>query len=480
MRLLQTLLLTCIFLVCINFNLQAQEQLGLRTDNYSGVNSIMLNPANFLSSAFNWDINVVGVGAFGENSYGYVENTNLLNIARLFPNVEGAFDYDNESQLPDNTLITDYSVTKRKTYFMGLTTILGPSFSLKLKGGQTFGIFSSFRAASSSHKIPPTLNFYYWDKTPFYEEIGTSPVKGAAMAWSEVGINYGRRFESNNGYIDLGVSVKLLQGYEGFFFENKTFVNITQIPNDTVSIDGPNMIYGLTTTNDSKVPDVKLKQNGVGMGIDLGLVYTIDGNLADTYQWKFGIGVLDIGKINFNKNAQMHEVSTNDKVVLKKTDFLEVNTLEEAVKMFSYQALGDSTASYSKGAFGIWLPGAISFQADYAVTSNVYVGGLIIQRFGYKKAAVQRGNFIAVTPRYEHRWYGISLPISVYNYEEFNFGAALRLGFLTIGTENLGSYFIKSDFTGSDIYFAIKVNPFDLNMGGGSNNRGKGTKCYYF
>lgn len=486
MRPLGTLLLICLFLLCINFESKAQEQLGLRTDNYSGVNSLMLNPANFLSYSLQWDVNVVGAGIFGETNYGYVKNTSLLDIYRMYPDieVEGAFDYDDESQIPDNVLVTDYYVTNRKTYYMGLTTILGPSFSMKLKSNQTFGIFTSFRAASSSHKIPSSLNFYFWDKTPYYDEIDVSPVKGAAMAWSEIGLNYGKRFETYNGFIDLGASVKLLQGYEGFFYENKTRVNITQIPNDTVSMDGPNMIFGFTTTNASREIDPKIKQNGIGMALDLGFVYIIDGDY-DTYQWKFGFGILDIGKIQFNRNAEMHEIKTDNVVQLNKRDYLDLTTLDEAAKLFSYQAFGDSTASYSKGAFGIWLPGAISMQADYAFTSNIFINGLIIQRLGYKKASVERGNFIAVTPRFEHRWYGVSFPVSFYNYEEFNVGASVRLGPLTIGTENLGSYFKRSDFTGSDFYFALKINPFELNfeggaIRGGSKNRGKKSKCYKF
>jgi len=480
MRLFGTLLPTCLFLLFITSSLKAQEQVGLRTDNYSGVNSLMLNPANFLSSSFEWDLNVAGAGFFGETNTGYIQNTRLLDIFRMYPDieVEGAFDYDDESQIPDNVLVTDYYKTYKKTYFMGLTTILGPSFSMKLKSDQTFGIFTSFRAASSSHKIPASLNFYYWDQTSYYQEIDVSPVKGAAMAWSEIGLNYGKRFETYNGFIDLGASIKLLQGYEGFFFENKSRVNITQIPNDTVSMDGPNMIFGFTTTNDSREIDINIKQNGMGMAADLGLVYTVEGEYKDTYLWRFGFSVLDIGKIHFNRNAEFHQVKTDEKVQLNKRDYLELNSIDESANLFSYQAFGDSTASFQSNRFGIWLPGAISLQADYAVTENVFINGLLIQRLGYKKAAVQRGNFIAVTPRFEHRWYGVSLPISVYNYEEFNVGAAFRIGFITIGTENLGSYFKRSDFTGSDFYFAIKVNPFNLNMG--SNNRGKGSKCYYF
>src|SRR5210317_1090627 len=104
MRLFGTLLPTCLLLLCMTSSLKAQEQLGLRTDNYSGVNSLMLNPANFLSSDFEWDLNVAGAGFFGETNTGYIKNTRLLDIFRMYPDIEieGAFDYDDESQIPDN------------------------------------------------------------------------------------------------------------------------------------------------------------------------------------------------------------------------------------------------------------------------------------------------------------------------------------------------------------------------------------------
>ena len=108
MRLIGTLLSTCLFLLLHNLDLKAQEQLGLRTDNYSGVNSIMLNPSNFVSSKLDWDVNVIGVGAFGETNYGYIYNTNVIDIMRKVPNVTGAFDIDEENEVPDSVLITDY------------------------------------------------------------------------------------------------------------------------------------------------------------------------------------------------------------------------------------------------------------------------------------------------------------------------------------------------------------------------------------
>ncbi len=89
-------------------------------------------------------------------------------------------------------------------------------------------------------------------------------------------------------------------------------------------------------------------------------------------------------------------------------------------------------------------------------------------------------------PRFESRWIDVSLPFSVYEWEEFRVGLAARLAFLTIGTDDLGSILQRSDFNGSDLYFAIKLHPFKL-IGGnnrrpgrsGGRNKG-GVRCYEF
>ena len=91
-------------------------------------------------------------------------------------------------------------------------------------------------------------------------------------------------------------------------------------------------------------------------------------------------------------------------------------------------------------------------------------------------------------PRFEHRWFGASLPVVIYNYEKFRLGVAVRLAYLTIGTDHLVSLFKSNEFTGTSFYVALKFNPFNINWersGGGSGNRniggrGKAMGCYQF
>ncbi len=471
-----------LFTLSIANKSKAQEQLGLRLETFAGVNSLPLNPANNLSGSFSWDINLAGLGVFGESNYGFIYQTNVSDILQLLPEVDVSNNYTNENQYPANTLIIDFFDNDRKTYINSSATILGPSFMVKLESGHSFGVFTNLRTAFSAQRIPENLNFNYFDRTPFREEFEVDPAITAGLIWSEIGVNYAKRIETTSGFLDIGVSIKFLNGYEGFFFNSNEAFDLAQFPEDTLSFSNSDFEYGLTIANaNTSTDDVSIDRNGSGVGFDLGVVATIDG-YEGPYQWKFGAALLDIGKINFTKNAQSHRILTDQPYLIPTKDYTDLTDAVSVTELLSAQSLGDSSLSLQKRNFGIWLPGALSLQADYQVVPNVYVNATLIQRIPYQSNAVKRGNMLAFTPRFEHRWLSAALPISLYNYNRLRIGAAVRLGFISIGTENLTSYIGRSDFTGSDIYFAIRVNPFDLglNLGSGGGRGGKRVKCYEF
>lgn len=463
-------------------NLFTQEQLGLRGESYSGVNSLLLNPANGPSSSFSWDVNVASAGIFFESNYGYLQNTNVPEILRLLPEVAFAADFNSERDFPENTLIADYYDNGRRKFVSAQTDIMGPSFMINLESGHSFGLFTRFRSAVSSQNIPGELNYYFFDRTPTGQEINVDPFSVAAMAWSEVGINYAVHMPTDVGNLDVGVSIKFLQGYEGFYFDSKKSFGLTQLGGDSLNFNLPDFALGFTNTNATGEYN-GLTRNGGGIGIDLGMVYTIDGD-HDLYLWKFGASLMDIGRVNFKKNAQKHRFALVDMSIIDPDDYRDMEDVEDILTLLSSQFLDSSTESQDGGTFGIWLPGALSLQADFHPIPMFYVGGLIVQRLPYQKAAIKRDNLIALTPRFEHRWFGAMMPISLYNYRNINLGLSLRLGFLTIGSDNLGSFVGRSNVTGSDFYVGLKVNPFKVYLGGGGGGngwkRGKNVKCYQF
>ena len=68
--------------------LYAQEQLGLRLDNYSGANAITLNPAANATCAFGWDVNLIGIGIGGSNNMAYIENASVGKTVRKVAKIE--------------------------------------------------------------------------------------------------------------------------------------------------------------------------------------------------------------------------------------------------------------------------------------------------------------------------------------------------------------------------------------------------------
>ena len=104
----------------------------------------------------------------------------------------------------------------------------------------------------------------------------------------------------------------------------------------------------------------------------------------------------------------------------------------------------------------------MSIQIDKSLGSLFFLGAAYTQGIPLGPGALQRGSYLAVAPRLEHRWVEAALPVSVYDWEEVRVGLALRLAFLSVGTSHLGGFVQHSNLNTADFYFAIKVNPFEL------------------
>ena len=262
-----------------------------------------------------------------------------------------------------------------------------------------------------------------------------------------------------------------MNGYEAVYLNNKSQFDYTKLRENDIAGDEVDLEYGFTDSN-LNFDEFELENNGIGFGLDLGFTYT-HGENPENYDWKIGFSILDIGKIRFSENAQQHAVRQLNPTIVDTDLFTSFNGVDEAneyVQIFSQQTLGDSTASLVGNQFDVWLPQAFSFQFDKAFANNWYIGAAIVEQIPIGDQRLQRGGLMVVSPRYETRWFGASIPVSLYNWEKVNYGLALRLGFLSLGTDNLGSMIENKDFSGSDFYVALKINPFQ--WGGDDDNKG--------
>ena len=96
---------------------------------------------------------------------------------------------------------------------------------------------------------------------------------------------------------------------------------------------------------------------------------------------------------------------------------------------------------------------------------------------------VERNNILAITPRFEGRWFELHLPLILYNDTDPHVGLSARFGVLTIGTDNLFSLVGKQKFTGTDAYLALRIGGKTLDKLASLKVRGKaakGSACYSF
>jgi hypothetical protein len=465
MRLVTFNFVTSLLFLFLNGQLTAQEQLGLRLDNFSGINGVMLNPASGATSQFMWDVNIAGAGLWFNNNIGYLEKTNIIKVAKnpfsVGPNPELGVDFGSKA-----TILGNVYQPQRIHFLSGGARVTGPSMAVNYSSGHSFGFFTNFRATASSFDIPKTLNPLLINNIPSGQTINLKAFSGAAMAWTEFGLNYSKFMgDEVEGGLSFGASLKFLRGNQAFYIKNYGGTNISINKSfDTLNIGSVRAETGFTTnymTNPNKM-------NGSGFGIDLGMMMVTASDDRDMpYKWRIGLSLLDLGGIRFHRNTEVHRVETKEPASFNASDIAIDNwdsPHNDVINLVNQKLLKPPFKTQSGNNFYMDLPTSFVFQVDYAVMPSVFVNGLVMQRVPLGNIAAERNNLFAITPRYETRWLGASMPISLYNYnyKKPNIGLTARLAYLTIGTENLGSFVGKRNVSGTDFYVALKLNPFEV------------------
>ena len=466
------------------FNLFAQEQLGLRTGAYSGINATLLNPAATAGMPVNWDINLVEAATYAHTNYAFIQNGGLLAFWKARDSLIVDAPQNIDGSLPANTFLGDFNTNKQKKYVGLLSSITGPSFFFRLPDGTSLGFTSRLRFMAGAYGLPSVLDYYTFDAKPFYENFIVKPFHSSLMAWNEWSLLLGHSWETYYGFFGFGISGKRLQAYEAAYFSNLSPTTIAKLPGDSLTSLSADLTYGLTTTAFGS-GDYHPKQTGTGWGLDLGIQWTIEGQY-ELYDWKFGVALLDLGRVQFSQNSQAHRVQIKGKTLLIDKDtlanFQRTEFLETTIRGFSEQVFQDRNASLVNRGFEMWLPAALSLQAEVCLYDGFFIQAQLVQRLPLHPAVV-RGNLLALTPRYEQKYWGIWLPLSLYNYKELQLGLALKAGPLTLGTERLASLFSTKRWDGLDLYAAFKVPPFHINTTRKlktGHRRGKAPRCYEF
>lgn len=468
-----------------------QANIGLNVGRFTGMQGAILNPANNVNSPLIWDINLVSAGVHFQNNYAFLQNTNLPDLLRNYDDIE-RISTTVEAPNASDALLLDFfdNTSKRFAYFN--SELMGPSFRMS-KNDWSFGVFIRARSSIGGSRIPANLGYYDFLRQDFYQNFEATPFAISGAVWAEGGVNVAKEIHYD-GYssLALGVTLKYIAPFAAFYFVNHDTQVLSRAVNDTLLFQVGNVSYayaGPSVANSANNNNDNMRSIGHGAAADIGLTYTLGHDPVD-YKLKVGIALLDIGKMWLRQNAQQHTINTQEALDIYTEEFTNIENEQEFFDLLSNESLQAGLATFVSSTFNMWMPGALSLQADLAITKALYVNATMLRRLSFGGRSLQRPNLLALTPRLETRFLAVSLPLLLYNDRDFLLGAAVKFDPIILGSDNIMSIVRRqSTFMGSDVYVALKINSFELNKTAGSKKRTQNCKriknsgqgqCYRF
>lgn len=413
----------------------SQSFIGGQIDNYSGVHSVLMNPANVAGSKMKLDVNLFSTSAFVGSDY---LNIDLSDIKSF----RDGFDFD-----------TDVSTTPNsQNNFFGNIDILGPSFQLNIGDYNSIAISTRVRTFFNLHNLGGEL--YEVASSGDVSDnfsISMENVTGIIHAWGEIGGTYGRiLIDEEKQRLKAGVTLKYLFGAGGVYGSSSQLS--AQFDSQVNSLTtGGNLNYGYTSGFDSE--DISYSDIQSGFGADFGVVYEIfdvsDGPYQSSYKLKLGASVTDIGSINY---AGTYKARYDMNATIDATEF-ENKDLDEVLND-NYPGT-ESTEDLKLG-----LPTAIQLFADYHIRNKFYVSaqGAISMKKGNEIPVSNIINAFTVTPRFEAKWISVYSPVSLRQYDSsIAWGVGLRAGPVMVGSGSILTNLISNKSRSTDLYVGLKV-----------------------
>lgn len=409
-------------------NVMGQEFLALAWSDHTPTYSALYNPSLIADQRPKVDINLFGFGVHASNNTVYGQNKALIRWRTL------------------DAYELNPSKTDSWAQYRGM--VMGPGFSFTLKR-HAFALNTSLRSAFSMHRVPLLITDFYttnaWDTTAT-NAMSTTKTRMKALGWSQFGLSYASIVHQfDRDLVTLGATVNYLQGVgaAALYIEE---ASVTVVGNNIETVGSGRYAYAAPALN-----------AGNGWSTSIGFTYKKMVNdvtayvphsikakcLTEPYQYKIAVSIADLGYIKMKHNA-----------IYKSTDSLSQFMQEiEGGEIEDPQSL-----DADRQVFTVNLPTALVVMYDHRILKGVYANATVIQRMTTASMlGPERANVVAVGARIAYGHFGVQVPVSLINYKKPLLGLGLRLGPLSIGSDNVLPIFFRSDIYAVDFHATLHM-----------------------
>ncbi len=479
------LLLIPAILILFTGLVKAQFFTGLRSSPYGGVTNVNWNPA-IADSRFIADVNLFSAGVNVGNNYVGVDRNTFLKKGYVQSGVNF-----------QDTYLKERLNGRNKAAYVGMQ-IQGPlSFMCSWGKGENknknaFAFSYNFNYVFNLDKVDQTFAriAYLGVGNKAQDALGflgkgltNANINTRTNAWIDYGFTYSRvAYDKGEHMVKVGGTLKLLQGLAGGYAYVKD-LNYRWENFDSISIFKAEAQYayseGLVTSKGyaaENIPDYaknlfNFSNAPPSVGVDFGAIYEWRPN-KDKYkyqmdckdEWRFdqnrytlaaGFSVIDLGGIRY-KRGQYSGNFTAD---------IENWKVSDAKFPDGLQSIDDTIKARfifkedNKKTFTMWLPTRINLFLDYNIAYGfgVNLSGVISPNMAPNRNMVHHTSSVTLTPKYDHAWFGAYIPMTYDALGNFSLGTTLRMGPLTVGTQDLLGLFAKKFVYNADVHVALKV-----------------------
>ncbi|HWB93943.1 MAG TPA: DUF5723 family protein [Puia sp.] len=444
-----------LFLLLTAYRLTAFSQsfIGYGYDNYSGVNGMILNPANLADNKYKVNVNLFSISALaGNNAY-------EMDRSRLFG---FKFSHLNEGDGFYKSSNTDYK------YMYTNLDILGPSATITLTSKDAIGLTTRLRVIGNEYNMGDPLFRLTGIADPnFYNiNIENRSLQVKANAFAEAGLSYGRvLFRDDHNEFKLGITGKYILGLAYGSMASGPLVMDIDASNQILNIQGDVTAQYSgnldNAGNGTSISNIINKKAGRGLGFDIGFAYEYKGADPNVEKFRVGLSITDIGSVNYTNsvNSQQYTLSATGQ---NTQEFAKL--AGESVNDYINRLQTDGLIT-SKGlakASKVSLPTAFHVNIDYEIYKRLYINADVLMNM-LATTNPMSPNYVTTltaTPRLEKKWVSIYSPVSYSANGQLNWGAGVRIGPLFVGSGSVLSSMLKQRIQAADAHIGLTIPIF--------------------